>query len=155
MEDMDFQSEKRLDMLKKRIKRCVCKYCGSDLRLKRIIFTEYEEARVEIFCEECDRIEFGVEPEIYLSAQFFVEESGFNCYDDLDDNERTRQMTIAKVCEIMSWQDLNLGILDKEGFKVPLDMNENFLGQCITLKNRDLDNDDITDLYAGEVETGL
>lgn len=155
MEDMDFQSEKRLDMLKKRIKRCVCKYCGSDLRLKRIIFTEYEEARVEIFCEECDRIEFGVEPEIYLSAKFFVEESGFNCYDDLDDNERTKQMTIAKVCEIMSWQDLNLGILDKEGFKVPLDMNENFLGQCITLKNRDLDNDDITDLYAGEVETGL
>lgn len=155
MEDMDFQSEKRLDMLKKRIKRCVCKYCGSDLRLKRIIFTEYEEARVEIFCEECDRIEFGVEPEIYLSAQFFVEESGFNCYDDLDDNERTKQMTIAKVCEIMSWQDLNLGILDKEGFKVPLDMNENFLGQCITLKNRDLDNDDITDLYVGEVETGL
>lgn len=155
MDDMDFKSEKRLDMLKARIKRCVCKYCGGNLHLKRIIFTEYEEARVEIFCEECDRIEFGVEPEIYLSAKFFVEESGFNCYDDLDDNERTKQMTIAKVCEIMSWQDLNLGILNKKGFRVPLDMNENFLGQCITLKNRDLDNDDITDLYAGEVETGL
>lgn len=155
MDDMDFKSEKRLDMLKARIKRCVCKYCGGNLHLKRIIFTEYEEARVEIFCEECDRIEFGVEPEIYLSAKFFVEESGFNCYDDLDDNERTKQMTIAKVCEIMSWQDLNLGILNKKGFCVPLDMNENFLGQCITLKNRDLDNDDITDLYAGEVETGL
>lgn len=30
-------------------------------------------------------------------------------------------------------------------------MNENFLGQCITLKERDLDNDTISDLYAGEV----
>lgn len=151
MEEMDFKSEKRLTMLKKRIKRCVCKYCGGDLHLKRIIFTDYEDARIEIFCENCGRIEFGVEPEIYLSAKFFVEESGFNCFADLDDNERTKQMSIAKVCEIMSWQDLNIGIMDKEGFKVPLDMNENFLGQCITLKERDLDNDTISDLYAGEV----
>ncbi len=148
MDDMDFQSEKRLDMLKKRTKRCVCKYCGGNLRLRRIIFSDYEDARVEIFCESCNRIEFGVEPEIYLSAKFFVEESNFNCYADLDDSQRTQQMTIAKVCEIMSWQDQNLGILNKEGFSVPLNMNENFLGECITLKERDLDNDDITDLYA-------
>lgn len=151
MGEMDYRSEKRLDMLKKRIKRCVCKYCGGDLQLKRIIFSEYEDARIEIFCKECGRIEFGVEPEVYLSAKFFVEETGFNCYPELDDNKRTKQMTIAKVCEIMSWQDMNLGIMNKNGFSVPLNMNENFLGQCITIKERDLDNDAIEDLHSGEV----
>ena len=44
-----FRSEKRLDMLKKRTKRCVCKYCGGRLKLRRIIFSDYEDARIEIF----------------------------------------------------------------------------------------------------------
>ena len=61
-----FKSEARLDMLKERTKRCVCKFCGNKLRLKRIIFSSYEEVRVEIFCEKCNRIEFGVEPEINI-----------------------------------------------------------------------------------------
>ncbi len=82
----------------------------------------------------------GVEPEVYLSAKFFVEGNGFNCYEDLDDNVRTEQMTTAKVCDIMSWQDQNISILNKEGFTVPLDMNENFLDECITQKDRDLDD---------------
>ena len=135
-------------MLKDRSKRCVCKYCGGKLRLRRIIFSDYEEARVEIFCNDCERIEFGVEPEVYASAKFFVENSHFNCYSDLDDNIRTRQMTIAKVCEIMSWQDQNLGIMDENGFLVPLSVNENFLGECITFSEDDLDDEGITDLYA-------
>lgn len=62
-------------MLKKRTKRCVCKYCGGKLKLRRIIFSEYEDARIEIFCSQCDRIEFGVEPEISRSAEYFVENS--------------------------------------------------------------------------------
>lgn len=70
---MDFQSKKRLDVLKKRAKRCVCKYCGGELKLRRIIFSSFEDARVEIFCKDCERIEYGVEPQIYQSAKFFVE----------------------------------------------------------------------------------
>ena len=152
MENMDYKSNSRLNMLNARTKRCVCKYCGGDLRLKRIVFSSYEEARIEIFCKECNRMEFGVEPEIYLSAKFFVEETGFDFFEDMDNNERTKQMTIAKVCEIMSWQDMNFGILDKEGFKVPLNLNSSFLGECITLKNRDIEEDDgIESFRAGEV----
>ena len=152
MENMDYKSNSRLNMLKGRTKRCVCKYCGGDLRLKRIVFSSYEESRIEIFCKECNRMEFGVEPEIYLSAKFFVEETGFDFFEDMDNNERTKQMTIAKVCEIMSWQDMNFGILDKEGFKVPLNLNSSFLGECITLKNRDIEEDDgIESFRAGEV----
>ena len=34
---INFKSQKRLDMLKARTKRCVCKYCGGKLKLRRII----------------------------------------------------------------------------------------------------------------------
>ena len=149
-EQANFKSQKRLDMLKKRTKRCRCKYCGGKLKLRRIIFSEYEEGRIEIFCNSCDRIEYGVEPEIYASALFFVENSGFNCFPDLDNNEKTKQMTISKVCEIMSWQNQNLGIMNANGFCVPLRINENFIGECITLSEDDLDDDVIEEIYAIE-----
>ena len=140
------KTEKRLTMLKKRTRRCVCKYCGGKLCLHRIIFSEYEDIRVEIFCDACGRIEFGVEPEIYNSAKYFVENSRFNCYPDLDDNIQTKQMTIAKVAEIMAWQDQNLGLLDNNGFTVALRVNENFVGECITLSEDDLDGTDLLDI---------
>ena len=107
--DIGYQSASRLEMLRQRVQRCVCKFCGQGLYLRRIIFSDYEDARVEIFCEHCGRIEFGVEREIYASARYFVEEMGFNYYPELDDNEQTRQMNIAKVCEIMAWENQNLG----------------------------------------------
>lgn len=149
-EKFNFQSEKRLEMLKRRTKRCVCKYCGGKLKLRRIIFSSYEDARIEIFCDACDRIEFGVEPEIFSSAKYFVENSRFNCYPDMDDNGLTKQMTIAKVAEIMAWENQNLGFLNGNGFRVPLDINENFIGECITLSEDDLNTDDveITDMFA-------
>lgn len=149
-EILEHNTEKRIELLKRRVKRCVCKYCGSNLQLRRILFGNLEDARVEIFCSHCNRIEFGVEPEIYVSAKYFVEQSEFNCYRDLDESNRTRQMTIAKVCEIMTWQNQNIGILTKEGYNVELKINENFLGECIMLTDRDLnfDLDEITDYDA-------
>lgn len=150
-EKISFQSKKRIETLKRRTKRCRCKYCGGNLKLRRIIFSDYEEARIEIFCNDCDRIEYGVEQAIYQSAEFFVENSGFNCFPDLNDNEKTKQMTIAKVCEIMAWQDQNLGIINEDGFCVELNLNENFVGECITLTEDDLAVDDvIEDKYALE-----
>lgn len=150
---MDFHSKKRLDVLKRRSKRCVCKYCGGPLVLKRIIFSSFEDARVEIFCKDCARIEYGVEPAIYQSARYFVEHSGFNCFPDLDGNERTKQMTISKVCEIMAWQDQNFGILNENGFTIPLAINENQLGACVTFTEDDLDDVIIEDLYSDDVHT--
>ena len=137
---IDFNSQKRLAMLKARAKRCQCKYCGGQLVVRQLSFGSAQEARLEIFCRDCDRIEFGVEPEIYTNAKFFVEETGFNCYPDLDDSARTRQMTIAKVCEIMTWLSQNIGILTPEGFQVALMMNEHYIGECITLSDKDLAN---------------
>lgn len=137
--DFSYKAEGRIESLKKRAKRCVCKYCGKPLRLKRIIFNDIEDARIEIYCDFCDRIEFGVEPEIYRSSLYFVEEIGFNCYGDLENNEKTKRMNVAKVCEIMSWGNKNIGILSNDGFEVPLKMNENLIGECLVLSDEDLD----------------
>ena len=112
------------------------------MRLKRIEFSEYEDARIEIYCEQCGRIEYGVEPEIYQSAKYFVENSEFNCFPDLSVDETTKQMTIAKVCEIMSWQDQNLGFLNDDGFCVPMHINRNYLGECIVLSEEDLKDEE-------------
>ena len=137
-EKIEFNSNKRLEMLKNRSKRCVCKYCGGELKVKQIIFSSYEEARVELFCQDCDRIEFGVEPEIYDNAKYFVEETGFSCYPDLDDSLKIKQMTIAKLCEIITWENQNIGILTPEGFNIELNANKNYVGECVTLSDSDL-----------------
>lgn len=110
------QNEKRLEMLKKRVQRCVCKSCGSSLSLRQIDFHDFEDARIEIFCEQCDRMEFGIEPEIYTSARYYVDEFQVNFYPDLGDNMVTKKMTVASIAEIISWSLQNMGYLIQRGF---------------------------------------
>lgn len=138
LKNVGAESNTRIQMLKGRTKRCVCKYCGGKLKLRRVIFSDYEDACVEIFCTDCERMEFGIEKVIYDSAKFFVENSKFSCYPDMDDNAIAKQMTIAKVAEIMAWENQNLGFLSNQGFTVSLNINENFIGECITLSEEDL-----------------
>ena len=132
-------SEVRMEELKTRVHRCVCKYCGSPLKLKKIIFSELDEARIEIFCSHCDRIEYGVEPEVYTCAKYFVDELGFNHYPDLDESESTRQMNIAKVCDVATWSLKNLGLLNELGFCTDIHMKDSLVAECVLLTNKDLD----------------
>ena len=121
-------SAERLEEIKNRSKRCVCKYCGGRLRVRMLDFGQIETANLEIFCENCDKIEYGVEPEIYHSAQYAVDILGFNAYQDRADNEQRRRLNIAKVCELLFWHDRELGILDQYGYKVLVaDPGENML----------------------------
>ena len=138
--------ESRIETLKKRKKRCVCKYCGHPLIIKRIIFSDIKDARVELYCESCERIEYGIEPEIYQSACNFVDNLDVDFYDALDDNENRRQMNIAKVCEIMAWGFRNTGLLNADGFTVPLDMKDGTWEECMVIEN---------DLVPSETEGGL
>ena len=138
MEEENSQKS-RIEELKARTKRCCCKYCGGELEVKRIIYSEYENARIEIFCKNCERVEYGVEKEISQSAEFFVEEMAFNHYPDLDDNQRRKQMNIAKVCEIMAWENRNMGFLDTDCFTVPVKMNPDVIGNCIVLDDAALE----------------
>ncbi len=130
--------DKRVELLKARAKRCRCKYCGAQLRVKRLIFSDFEPARVELYCENCERIEFGVEPEIYHSASRFVDELQFDAYPNLEASDSTRRMNIAKVCEIMAWENQQLGLLNDSGFAVPLNFNSSLSGECLTLTDDDL-----------------
>ena len=138
MTDFTYQAEGRRDMLEKRSKRCRCRYCGGTLEVKSIIFNDYIEARVELYCPECDRIEFGTEPEIYASAQYFAEVMNYNCYPLLDNNANTRRMTIARLCDIMAWQDKHLGIIDDDGFKIAVSMPSGILDNGVLLSDKDL-----------------
>lgn len=130
-----FNKTSRLQELAGRVERCCCRYCGSALEIKRITFSHFEDTRIEIFCTKCGRIEYGVEPEAYLSAKYFVEYFDFNWYSYLDENAQTRQMTIAKICDILTWQNRQLGFLDGNGFKVPVTMEPDLFGESITISN--------------------
>lgn len=131
-----YQVEGRVEELRGRAERCCCKYCGGELKLRRIIFSDDEDARIELFCSDCDRIEYGVEPEIYNNAAHFVDYLKFDIYPDLEDNEKKRRMNIAKVCEIMSWGDKNLGILTKNGFSVPVTNNTEISEESVVLTKK-------------------
>lgn len=128
----------RLDTLKARTKRCVCKYCGQPLTLKRLIFSDFTDARIEIYCDHCERIEYGVEPEVYQSAKNFVENITFDYYTDMDKNEKTHQMNIAKVAEILSWGCRNMGLMDDAGFRVPVDVQAQQMDQCLVITDDEL-----------------
>lgn len=138
MMEFTYNAKGRLDMLKSRAKRCRCKYCGGKLKLKSIVFNEFIEARIEIYCDHCGRIEYGVEPEIYTSAEYFVDELQFDAFPNQEASESTRRMNIAKVCEIMAWENKNLGFLGDDGFVVPVNRDNNILGEAVILTDDDL-----------------
>ena len=146
------QAEERVERLKERKKRCVCKHCGGELKLRRIIFSAYEEARIELYCNHCRRIEYGVEWQVYQSAQFYVEHTGINLFPGLDDTEQCKEMNIAKVAEIMDWENHNLGLCDESGFAVLLKFNTEFMAECTTISEKALDDidEEIEDLIAIE-----
>ncbi len=131
----------RMEELKSRAKRCCCKYCGGELTLRRIVYGDVEDARVELFCKQCNRIEYGVEQEIYLAAKYFVDEIGFNAFSDLDDNEKTRSMKVAKVSEIIAWGYKNLGHIDRNGFTVPVNVDKTLIGERLIMDEADLPED--------------
>lgn len=140
MRYMQNQSEKRLEMLKKRVTRCVCKSCGNPLSLRQLDYNEFEDARIELFCDHCDRLEFGIEPELYTSAQYYVDEFRVNLFPDMGNNQVSRRMSIANIADIMSWALQNLGYLNKEGFVIPPNMDGKILRECIIFDDQMMDD---------------
>lgn len=128
----------RIESLKERTNRCVCKSCGSPLELRRIIYGEFEDARVEIFCTHCNKIEYGVEHEIYQVAKYFVEDMEFNAFPDLDLSEKTKKMNIAKVSEIIAWAYKNMGLMDIDGFKCDIAIDKDLDGESLLIDDERL-----------------
>ncbi len=91
-----------------------------------------------MYCNACEQIEYGVEPEIYQSAENFVDNLEFNHYPDIDQNARTRRMNIAKVCEIMAWGFKNTSLLTEEGFTAPVVCADHSLDHCLIITEDEL-----------------
>lgn len=106
----------RKERLEERALRCCCKQCGGSLETRIVIFNRYGGSGIELYCPHCEKIEYGTEKEIYEAAKEFVDSIGFNYYLDLEENERSYMLNIAKVCEIMGWGARYWGILNEKGF---------------------------------------
>ncbi len=135
------KESERLNELKIRTKKCCCRYCGGELKLRRILYGNVKEGRVEIFCSDCDRIEYGVPKELYHIAKYFEDEFQLNLYPENDVSVKTYQMNVAKLCDVMAWCCKNLGILEYDGFKVPIDISQSILGEEVVLYDEDLDEE--------------
>lgn len=101
----------------KRIERCRCKMCGSPLQAKLIIYDRYGGHGQELYCDKCQKIEYGTEPEIYRLARDFVDEFEFNYFTDMEENKRCEQLNVAKLCDIISWVFEEIGLLGEDGIE--------------------------------------
>ena len=137
---METEKNLRVERLKARAKHCCCRYCGGELSVKQIVFHGQAAARIELYCDQCQKIEYGIEKEVYQSAKAFVEATEFNHYMDLEDNEQRLQMNIAKVCNITSWQLRYLGLTDENGMTVPTQLNEYRMERCTTVDEDHLES---------------
>lgn len=105
-----------LSFLRERAKRCCCKYCGGMLEVHKLTYSNCNIARLELVCSLCGRIEFGTEQDIFQRAQYFVAETGFDYYPDLNQSLQKTQMNTAKICEITGWMLKSLNLLQETGF---------------------------------------
>jgi hypothetical protein len=141
---IDFRAKKdqseRIQKLQTRAARCKCRYCGSALTLRKITYAAYDEAKIELYCEHCDRIESGVEPELYKLAEYYVDAIKYDHYPNLDDSINKRRMNIAVVCDILNWGFKNSELLDQDGFKVELNLDEDLMGEAFSLSSSYLDS---------------
>lgn len=130
---MTIEKSQRIEHLKERAKRCCCRYCGGELHVRQIIFHTQADARVELYCDRCKKIEYGIEREIYEGARAFVQSTHFNHFPDMENNAQRLQMNVAKVCQLTNWQLRYLGFLSDEGFSAPLQVREYEEEQCTTI----------------------
>ena len=124
--------------LKNRLESCCCRYCGGDLILKSIVPGKKVEGKIEIFCDNCDRIEYGVEKDVYKIAKYFVEEMQFDYFTDLEEKVLKHRMNVAKICDIIMWGLTNLGYTSDTGLKYPIEISDLILGEDIIFTDNDL-----------------
>lgn len=101
--------------LTSRAERCCCKMCGSPIKPKLIIYDRYGGHGVELYCEKCQKIEYGTEPLIFQLAQDFIDSFEFNYFPEMEENERCEQLNVSKMCDIFSWVFEEIGLLEETG----------------------------------------
>lgn len=137
----------RVEHLKERAKDCCCSYCGSDLAVRRILYQTTAEYRIELYCDNCEKIEYGVPRALYDSAKAAIERLGFNYYPETEEGVTRNQMNIAKLSTLTAWQLRYLGMIDDERLK---DVAE---GSTQSMDTNTIVSEDDLDELLKEVET--
>ncbi len=137
----------RVEHLKERAKDCCCSYCGGDLAVRRILYQTTAEYRIELYCDNCEKIEYGVPRALYDSAKAAIERLGFNCYPETEEGVTRNQMNIAKLSTLTAWQLRYLGMIDDERLK---DAAE---GSTQSMDTNTIVSEDDLDELLKEVET--
>lgn len=101
--------------MKERQAHTVCRQCGNNLEIRMIIFCQYGGQGIELYCPKCERIEYGIEKEIYDLAKDFLEATEFNYFMDMEQGIRNEQLNTSKICEIFGWLFKKLEFSDKHG----------------------------------------
>lgn len=101
----------------KRAERCCCKMCGSPIQPKVIVYDRYGGHGIELYCEKCQKIEYGTEPKIYALAKDFIDQFEFNYFPDMEENSYCERLNIAKLCEMFSWLFEEIGLLGEDGIE--------------------------------------
>lgn len=122
--------EKNLKALKsslfQRAERCICRQCGGKIVPSIVILDQYGGQEMDLYCPQCERVDFGIEPEIYDMAKVFIERFEYNYYVDMEEGERLTKLNTGKIVEMLSWFLKNLGLVDQDGIKYCLPNFENF-----------------------------
>lgn len=137
----------RVEHLKERAKDCCCSYCGGDLAVRRILYQTTAEYRIELYCDNCEKIEYGVPRALYDSAKAAIERLGFNYYPETEEGVTRNQMNIAKLSTLTAWQLRYLGMIDDERLK---DTAE---GSTQSMDTNTIVSEDDLDELLKEVET--
>ena len=137
----------RVEHLKERAKDCCCSYCGGDLAVRRILYQTTAEYRIELYCDSCEKIEYGVPRALYDSAKAAIERLGFNYYPETEEGVTRNQMNIAKLSTLTAWQLRYLGMFDDERLK---DAAE---GSTQSMDTNTIVSEDDLDELLKEVET--
>ena len=137
----------RVEHLNERAKDCCCSYCGGDLAVRRILYQTTAEYRIELYCDNCEKIEYGVPRALYDSAKAAIERLGFNYYPETEEGVTRNQMNIAKLSTLTAWQLRYLGMIDDERLK---DAAE---GSTQSMDTNTIVSEDDLDELLKEVET--
>ena len=112
------------------------------MSLRKITYAAYDEAKIEVYCDSCERIEYGTEPIIYKMAEYYADEIKFDYYPQLDESVIKRRMNVALISEIIAWGFKNAGLLDDDGFTVDLMVNPEIIGEVSIFAAEELDSEE-------------
>lgn len=129
----------RVEHLKERAKDCCCSYCGGDLAVRRILYQTTAEYRIELYCDNCEKIEYGVPRALYDSAKAAIERLGFNYYPETQEGVTRNQMNIAKLSMLTVWQLRYLGMADDERLKAGAEGSAQSMDASTVVSEDDLD----------------